>query len=186
MWEKQPGLILATAAILVLQSVLILGLIVQRSRLKRTEGLLRDSEQRMSLAAEAANLGIANVRPNVVSGCSKSSGGGHVTQWFNTTCFAAPPQWGFGSESRTDATLRTPGINNFDFAVFKRTSITERVGLEFRTEFFNLFNHPYFSPPGTGFNGSPTGNGFGVITSTVQGGVASPERLIQFALKLVF
>jgi hypothetical protein len=51
-------------------------------------------------------------------------------------------EWGFGSESRTDPTLRTPGINNFDFAVFKRTAITERVGLEFRTEFFNLFNHP--------------------------------------------
>ncbi len=138
---------------------------------------------------EAANLGVSNVRPDVVSGCSKSSGGGHVTNWFNTNCFAAPPAWGFGSESRTDATLRTPGINNFDFAIFKRTTIHERVGFEFRTEFFNLFNHPYFAPPGTGFNGTPTGqnnNGFGAITQTVQGGVASPERLIQFALKLVF
>jgi hypothetical protein len=138
---------------------------------------------------ENANLGASNVRPNVASGCDKGAGGGHVTNWFNTSCFAAPPQWGYGDESRTDATLRTPGINNFDFAVFKRTAITERVGFEFRTEFFNLFNHPYFSPPGTGFNGTATGsgnNGFGQITSTVQGGVASPERLIQFALKLVF
>jgi hypothetical protein len=135
---------------------------------------------------EAANLGVSNVRPDVVSGCSKSSGGGHITNWFNTSCFAAPPAWGFGSESRTDSSLRTPGINNFDFSIFKRTSITERVGVEFRTEFFNLFNHPYFAPPGTGFDGTPTGNGFGQITSTVQGGVASPERLIQFALKLVF
>jgi hypothetical protein len=135
---------------------------------------------------EAANLGVSNVRPNVVPGCSKSTGGGHIANWFNTSCFAAPPAWGFGSESRTDSTLRTPGIANFDFAVFKRTTITERVGLEFRTEFFNLFNHPYFAPPGTGFDGTPTGNGFGQITSTVQGGVASPERLVQFALKLVF
>jgi hypothetical protein len=139
-----------------------------------------------STPLEAANLGVSNVRPDVVSGCSKSAGGGHVTNWFNTNCFGAPPAWGFGSESRTDATLRTPGINNFDFAIFKRTTIHERVGFEFRTEFFNLFNHPYFSPPGTGFDGTPTGNGFGQITSTVQGGVASPERLIQFALKLVF
>ena len=143
---------------------------------------------------ENAGLGVSNVRPNVVPGCDKSAGGGHVANWFNTNCFAAPQtsgafQWGYGSESRTDPTLRTPGIRNFDFAVFKRTSITERVGLEFRTEFFNLFNHPYFAPPGTGFNGTPTGpnnNGFGQITQTVQGGVASPERLIQFALKLVF
>ena len=135
---------------------------------------------------EAANLGVSNVRPDVVAGCGKSAGGGHVTNWFNTNCFAAPPAWGFGSESRTDSTLRTPGIRNFDFAVFKKTPITERVEVEFRTEFFNLFNHPYFSPPGTGFDGTPTGNGFGQITSTVQGGVASPERLIQFALKLAF
>jgi Carboxypeptidase regulatory-like domain len=135
---------------------------------------------------EAANLGAANVRPNVVAGCPRGSGGGSVAQWFNTACFAAPPQWGYGTESRVDPTIRAPGIDNFDFAVFKRTAITERVGLEFRTEFFNLFNHPYFSPPGTGFDGTPTGNGFGQITSTVFGGVASPERLVQFALKLVF
>src|SRR5882762_7709498 len=135
---------------------------------------------------EAANLGVSNVRPNVVSGCSKSSGGGHVSQWFNTACFAAPPDWGFGTEARADSTLRAPGTNNWDFAVFKRTSITERVGFEFRTEFFNLFNHPPFSPPTTGFDGTPTGNGFGQITSTVFGGGAAQSRLIQFAGKVVF
>jgi hypothetical protein len=138
---------------------------------------------------EAANLGVSNVHPDVVSGCSKSAGGKYVTQRFNTNCFAAPPAWGFGSESRTDATLRTPGINNFDLAIFKRTTIHERVGFEFRTEFFNLFNYPYFAPTGTGFNGMPTGlnnNNIGVITQTAQGGVASPERLMQFALKLLF
>jgi hypothetical protein len=135
-----------------------------------------------STALESANLGVSNIRPDVVAGCGKSSGGGHIANWFNTNCFAAPPQWGFGSEARVDPSLRAPGINNFDFAIFKRTNIGERMGVEFRTEFFNLFNHPYFAPPGTGFNGTPTGNGFGVITNTVQGGVASPERLIQFAL----
>ena len=142
---------------------------------------------------EGANLGVANIRPDVVAGCGKG-GGGSVLNWFNQSCFAAPPQWGFGSEARVDPTLRGPGINNWDFAVFKRTTLTERVGLEFRTEFFNLFNHPYFSMPGTGFNGvtcangpSCSGNnGFGEITSTVGAGAASPERLIQFALKLVF
>ncbi len=136
-------------------------------------------------ALESANLGVANVRPDVISGCDKKSGGGHLSSWFNTTCFADPPQWGFGSEARVDPSLRSPGIDNFDFAIFKRTNIGERMGIEFRTEFFNLFNHPYFSPPATGFNGTPTGpnnNGFGEISTTVQNGVASPERLIQFAL----
>jgi hypothetical protein len=135
-----------------------------------------------STPLEAANLGVANIRPDVVPGCDKKSGGNNLSQWFNTSCFAAPPDYGPGTESRVDPVLRGPGINNFDFAVFKKTNISERMGIEFRTEFFNLFNHPYFSMPATGF-GAP---GFGVITSTVQGGVASPERLIQFALKFVF
>jgi hypothetical protein len=137
-------------------------------------------------ALEGAGLGVANVRPDVIPGCSLKAGGGHITNWFNTNCFAAPPQWGFGDEARVDPVLRGPGINNFDFAIFKRTKVTERLGIEFRTEFFNIFNHPYFNVPGTGYNGTPTGNGFGAITSTVQSGVASPERLIQFALKVVF
>ena len=135
---------------------------------------------------ESGSFGVANVRPDVVQGCDKKAGGKSLTQYFNTSCFAPPPEWGFGDESRVDANLRGPGVNNFDFAVFKRTNITERVGLEFRTEFFNIFNHPYFSQPATGYAGSATGNGFGTITSTISGGVASPERLIQFALKVVF
>jgi Carboxypeptidase regulatory-like domain len=139
-----------------------------------------------STPLESANLGVANIRPDVVSGCDKKAGGGSLSQWFNVNCFATPPDYGAGSEARVDSTLRGPGINNFDFAVFKRTNIGERMGIEFRTEFFNLFNHPYFSMPATGFNGTPTGNAFGVINSTVQGGVASPERLIQFALKFIF
>ena len=135
-----------------------------------------------STALEAANLGVANIRPNVVSGCDKKAGGNHLSQWFNPTCFATPPDFGPGTESRVDPVLRGPGINNFDFAVFKRTQMGERMGIEFRTEFFNLFNHPYFGMPATGL-GAPL---FGVVNSTVQGGVASPERLIQFALKFVF
>jgi hypothetical protein len=140
-------------------------------------------------ALEAANVGVANIRPDVVPGCDKKSGGGSLTQWFNVNCFATPPDYGPGTEARVDSNLRGPGINNFDFAVFKRTNIGERMGVEFRTEFFNIFNHPYFGMPATGFNGTPTGTqngGFGEITSTIAGGVASPERLIQFALKFIF
>jgi hypothetical protein len=139
-----------------------------------------------STSLENSGLGVANVRPDIVPGCDKKAGGGSLTQWFNTNCFAAPPEWGFGDEARVDSNLRGPGINNFDFAVFKRTNIGERMGVEFRTEFFNIFNHPYFSQPATGYAGSPTANGFGAITSTISGGVASPERLVQFALKFIF
>jgi hypothetical protein len=135
-----------------------------------------------STPLEAANLGVANTRPNVIPGCDKKAGGNHLSQWFNTSCFAAPPDYGPGSESRVDANLRGPGINNFDFAVFKRTMIGEKAGIEFRTEFFNLFNHPYFSMPATGFGAG----GFGVINSTISGGAASNYREIQFALKFKF
>ena len=137
-------------------------------------------------ALEGINVGVANVRPDVISGCDEKSGGGHITNWFNTNCFAPPPQWGFGTEARVDPVLRGPGIDNFDFAIFKRTKVSERLGVEFRAEFFNLFNHPYFNVPGTGYNGTPNGNGFGVITSTIQAGVAASERLTQLALKFVF
>ncbi len=139
---------------------------------------------------ENLNLGVSNVRPNVLGGCDKSTQGsgpsGRLNQWFNVSCFAAPPAYGFGTEQRVDSSLRAAGINNFDFAAFKRTAITERVGLEFRTEFFNLFNHPHFGFPGTNFNpvaGNNSANGFGQVVST---NPDSNPRLIQFALKLVF
>jgi hypothetical protein len=136
-------------------------------------------------ALENASLGVSNVRPDVVAGCSKG-GSRTLTSWFNTNCFAAPPQWGFGTESRVDDSLRADGINNFDFAIFKRTTITERMGVEFRTEFFNLFNHPQFGFPGTNFDpaaGNNSANGFGTVTSTNTG---NTPRLIQFALKFIF
>ncbi|HZQ22342.1 MAG TPA: TonB-dependent receptor [Terriglobales bacterium] len=133
---------------------------------------------------EKANLGVSNIRPNVVAGCDKGVQGnglsGKLNQWFNTGCFAAPPAWGFGNESRVDPSLRSDGIENFDFAVFKRTTITERMGLEFRTEFFNLFNHPQFGFPGTNFVAGNS-NGFGQVTSQLNN-----PRLIQFALKFEF
>ena len=137
-----------------------------------------------------ANFGTGSIRPNIVPGCDKS-GNRSLTSWFNTACFAPPPQWGFGNESRVDSTLRADGINNFDFAIFKRTTLTERIGLEFRTEFFNLFNRVQFGIPGTGYNPTITNgvitsnsaNGFGQVTNTNPN---SNPRLIQFALKLIF
>jgi PAS domain S-box-containing protein len=58
LWEQHPRLILTTAAVVSLQSLLIAGLILQRTRRKRAEESLRESEERMNLAAEAANLGM--------------------------------------------------------------------------------------------------------------------------------
>jgi signal transduction histidine kinase/ABC-type uncharacterized transport system substrate-binding protein len=56
LWDKHPHLIVATAAVVGLQSLLIVGLIVQRSRRKRAEAALCESQQHMGLAASAAEL----------------------------------------------------------------------------------------------------------------------------------
>jgi hypothetical protein len=49
----------------------------------------------------------------------------------------------------TTGTIIGPGVNNIDFSVLKNTGITERVTLQFRAEFFNLFNHTLFAEPDT-------------------------------------
>src|SRR5438067_2036504 len=107
------------------------------------------------------------------------AGVSRLNEWFNTACFTAPPQWGFGSESRVDPTLRQDGVKNFDFAIFKRTTFgpSERMNVEFRTEFFNLFNHPQFAAPNT----TRVSPNFGVVTSTL-----GNPRLVQFGLKFAF
>jgi hypothetical protein len=132
----------------------------------------------------SAGFGIGGLRPDVVPSCDKNVGGSSLTRatfpntWFNTACFTAPGPWAFGDEARVDATLRQQGVVNFDFAVFKQTSIGERMNFEFRAEFFDLFNHPQFGPPGGG-DPSPT---FGVITNTVN----NSFRIAQFGLKFIF
>src|SRR5712664_4638594 len=75
-----------------------------------------------STPLSSLGLGIGTLRPSVVSGCNKSAGGRTLSQWFNTACFVAPPDYGFGNESRVDSSLRQDGVKNFDFAVFKRTT----------------------------------------------------------------
>lgn len=74
-------------------------------------------------------------------------------------------------------TYTAPGWPNLDFSVIKDTRLTESKSLQFRAEFFNLFNFATFSGPGTGLN-SP---GFGVIGST-----ATTEREIQLGLRFLF
>src|SRR4029077_7964665 len=96
----------------------------------------------------------AGARPNRVPGCKAELSGSaesRLNEWFNTSCFSQPDAFRFGNEPRVDASLRQQGIVDFNFAVFKRTTFgpAERMGLEFRTEFFNLFNHPQFGPPDT-------------------------------------
>ena len=92
-----------------------------------------------------------------------------------------PNQGRFGSLGRN--TFRGPAFYNFDFALIKDTPIgrrsggAERVDLQFRSEFFNLFNVVNMGLPANIL----TGSGFGEISKT-----AGNSRQIQFSLKLIY
>ena len=112
-----------------------------------------------------------------ISGCtgpSKLSASGY---WFNPCAFAVPLAGELGDASR--APLSGPDFVNTDFSVIKRFALPrENMGLDFRVEMFNLFNHAQFGLPATDIN-APTS--FGQISSTVNN-----PRLVQFGLKLTF
>jgi hypothetical protein len=98
-----------------------------------------------------------------------------VTKFFDTSCFPDPPAGVMGNASRTP--VYGPDFINFDVSLFKTFSTEKGPSLQFRTEAFNVFNHPQFALPGNYTDSS----GFGQIGSTVNN-----PRLIQFALKLMF
>jgi hypothetical protein len=80
----------------------------------------------------------------------------------------------YGTSGR--GVITGPGTIGIDLGVRKAIPITERVNMQFRAEFFNLPNHPNWSPP----NKRVGNNQFGVITG------ARDPRIIQFGLKLMF
>lgn len=80
----------------------------------------------------------------------------------------------FGNAGRN--TIRTPGLNEWNVSLFKRTSVKEGHVLEFRSEFYNALNHANFMAPDVNI-GSPT---FGIITQT------RDPRIIQMVLKYEF
>jgi hypothetical protein len=128
-------------------------------------------------------FGAGTIRPNVLPACDKSAGGSILhsvmagTSVVNAACFAAPDPFSLGDESRVDPALRAQGINNWDFSASKTTRLTEQARLDFRVEFFNLFNRVQFGPPNTSFGGSL----FGKITS--QG---NNPRQVQMSLRASF
>jgi hypothetical protein len=85
-----------------------------------------------------------------------------------------------------------PPFKRMDFSIFKNMQLSERFRLEFRTEIFNIFNHPNFNAPNFGGNGVVAVSGSGNYTSSSFGEIGSTRdapydpRQIQFALKLYF
>lgn len=137
------------------------------------------------IVSGAGPTGFATRRANLIG--DPTIANPDPSMWFNTAAFCAPGTTGctgpavFGNVGRN--TLIGPGFNNFDFSVLKKTKITETTRIEFRTEIFDLFNHPNFGQPGRTV-GAAT---FGKITNTrFSPGDSGSARQIQFAVKYVF
>jgi hypothetical protein len=123
------------------------------------------------------NFSYTNGRANRL--CNPALSGGQTdNHWFNTSCFAPAAPFTLPNDSLSQPNLRSPRRINTDFSLIKNTRFLERYNMQFRAEFFNLFNHPALSPPVTDVT-SPL---FGQITS----GIGGSERNIQFGLRFVF
>jgi hypothetical protein len=139
-----------------------------------------------NVSDQAAVSGIAGVganaeRPNqvakqiVLSNPTVGIGG----QWLDPNAFAVPTAFTLGNSSRNQG--YGPNQSVINASIFKTFKIYEGWNLQFRTEMFNVPNHPVFANPSTNTFGNAAA--FGKITATA--GVYTP-RQIQFALKLLF
>ncbi len=118
----------------------------------------------------------ANYAPGARAESARKSGSpqSRLNAYFDTTAFARAGNL-FGNVGRN--TMRGPRQRNVDFSVNKRIPVAERLNLEMRGDFFNVFNNVNFASP----SGSSASASFGKVTAT-----EGNPRVIQFALKLVF
>ncbi|MGD0009949.1 MAG: TonB-dependent receptor [Terriglobia bacterium] len=136
--------------------------------------------------------GYQGTRPNLVQKATLNTGGAPQEDLFSSAViadgqglgqqyFATPGGQTTGLQDYPGNlgrnTFRTRCFSNFDVSLIKDTTLVEGKTLQFRAEFFNLFNQHAFGVP-SGVLGSP---GFGIASGTVLA-----ERQIQFALRLVF
>jgi outer membrane receptor protein involved in Fe transport len=124
----------------------------------------------------AATMGDLASGRTVESAIKSGNVADRLTEYFDTSAFVSPSAFGdFGQLGRN--IIRGPKEINTDFSIMKPIPVTESQRLEFRAEFFNLFNNVNFANP---VNIVTSGN-FGQIATTTTG-----PRVIQFALKYTF
>lgn len=134
----------------------------------------------VTVAGNHSRSQVGNDRPNLRPGASNNPVLGGPDRYFDPSAFELQPAGFFGNLARN--TVIGPGLATFDFSLVKNNNISERFNLQFRAEFFNLFNRPNFATPlrvALSARGViPTA---GKITETV-----TTSRQIQFGLKLIF
>jgi len=137
-----------------------------------------------------------NPRANVVPGVplvlfGSQYPGGKI---FNKAAFTVAPLGQQGSFGRN--VLRGFGATQIDFALQRQFHLTEKMGLRFRSEFFNIFNHPSFGDPNNSLTSPLFGHSTQALASSLGSGGANGgfnplyqiggPRSIQLALKLQF
>ena len=138
-------------------------------------------------------VGWLATRPDRVAGASLYAGrqSGHDTvtgvQWYNPNAFSVPQRYTYGNAS--PRSVFGPGFGNWDFSVMKdfRIPFGEATRLEFKADFFNIFNHYNLGDPNTCLADTRPGDeGFADDTcGKIYYGVGAP-RLIQLGLRLLF
>jgi len=128
-----------------------------------------------TVANDRSNSGPGGaLRPNRIGDGNLSPGQRTPNQWFDVSAFEVPPNFTFGNSGRN--VLEGPGLAVFDFSLFKDIPLSETMNLQFRAEFFNIFNRPNFNLPVAAIDTPQAGQ----ISSARDG------RQIQFGLKLIF
>ncbi|PYU95533.1 MAG: hypothetical protein DMG08_04770 [Acidobacteria bacterium] len=108
---------------------------------------------------------------------------GDAGTWFDTSAFARVTEVRFGNVGRN--TMSGPGVVNMDLSLFRTFKLTEKLGMQFRAEAFNLSNTPHFGNP----IGSINSSNFGRILSTQSGtgrDAIGGSRQFRFGLRLSF
>jgi hypothetical protein len=130
-------------------------------------------------ASNVANILNPGERPNY-NGQDASIGGrveDRLSRYFRTPNFSQPATYTFGNMSRTSGNLRSPGLRNLDFSIFKQFTVSDYIKTELRAEAFNAFNTPQFGVPDTNVSSGT----FGVVSTQI-----NTPRQIQLAAKILF
>ena len=141
-------------------------------------GINGDGSVTCGLCAERG----AASRPDLIPGKDNSPNTGDPEAWFGsvTDNFEQQQRGFYGTLGRN--TAEAPGLATFDLAINKSFALGERADLQFRTEFFNIFNRANFGAPSLAtFSRGRASGSFGRISTTT-----GTSRQIQFALKIVF
>jgi Carboxypeptidase regulatory-like domain/TonB dependent receptor len=149
------------------------GIVTQQSGLPFT----------VNITSDRANNGLLNQRPNLVGDPNLPDDQRTPERWFNTAAFVVQPAGTLGKAGRN--ILEGPGTSIVDFSLLKNIPLSDRHRVQFRAEFFNLFNHANFDFPerfcaGTVAGAPCTAPQFGRI------GAARDPRILQFGLKYLF